>query len=619
MRKILALLLLSFSAYGQMDTNLLPEVDLWEVQVRKAIGAEEVRLDSSLKVGYFRLSESITAELPVYIKSYGPSAVATFSVRGTGAQHTDILWNGMSINSPMLGLYDLNLISPSAFDDVQFIYGGASLASGLSSFGGALNLSNKPRFEDHFDLGLQQVFGSYQTSHTDFNLSASNGRVFWRTRLLWDYSLNDFEYTNPRLPDSPTFVNEHAEVNQNQWIQEAGLALGERHHVIARLWLQQSNRKLPSLMSIYTDPDLESRSVQIDVQQRVQLEWNYTGRKWQSQLRSGASGWKIDFDGDESLAQTWQNQWRTVFTPDSLTSVESLVQYSLERGEAEAYPSGSAERHRWMAALSAQRSIGIVTMDAQVKQERVGEAWAPFQYQVGAAIVYGRGNRWKTSARIASQVRYPTLNDLFWGDQAGEGLSYEHSLQNELGQSYSATLGSIAVQIGLNGYANYISDYILWTPQNDLSWSASNVGDVQVLGAEASVEVERELGPGQTRLTASYSFTQSQDEQGNQLIFIPLHQARGRALYAVNSWTFSVLFVFRGKVHTDRDNDFYMPWYQTADARISYRWNWGRHRFSGFVQSANITNIEYQSLPLRPMPGRTVQLGLQWNLSNESF
>lgn len=601
-----------------MDTTVLSDINLWAVRVPHSSGAQRIEVDSAVSIGYLRLSEAISTELPVYVKSYGPSAVATFSVRGMGAQHTDVLWNGLSMNSPMLGLYDLNLISPSSADQIDFIYGGTSLMTGVSSFGGALNLSNKPRFQKHFDVGLFQMLGSYKTSHTDIDLSVANGRIYWRTKLAWDHSLNDFEYKNPRLPNSPTFVNEHAEVDQNQWIQETGIILNNKDRIMARLWLQETSRQLPPLMSLYSEPNQLNRSNQRDVQQRGQLEWLHQGEHIESQFRAGLSSWAIEFNDEETRAQTMQGQWKSLFSLDSLTRVESLIQYTLEQGEAEAYENdGRSQRSRGAAVLSIHRYWHQIEGDVQIKQELVGTEWAPFQYQIGAKFKYGKDERWNTRIRTAVQARYPTLNDLFWTDVDQSNLMEEHSFQNELSQSLTALWKGYTFHTTLTVYNNHIEQYILWLPQTDLSWRARNIDLVEIRGIEYEFGIVGRVGAGTLLLNTGYSFTSSKDGENKQLIFIPLHQARFRSEYQWRKFTASLNFVFQGKVYTDRANEFYMPWYQTADLRISYTTKLGPHHISGFVQSTNFTDVNYQSLPLRPMPGRMFQIGIKWRLSTE--
>ena len=52
------------------------------------------------------LGEVLAANSSIYIKSMGRGSLATASIRGTSSNHTQVLWNGMPINSSMVGSFD---------------------------------------------------------------------------------------------------------------------------------------------------------------------------------------------------------------------------------------------------------------------------------------------------------------------------------------------------------------------------------------------------------------------------------------------------------------------------------------------------------------------------------
>ena len=60
------------------------------------------------------------------------------------ANHTLIDWNGININSPMLGQSDLSLIPVGLIDDIQIYFGGASMPINNGGIGGTINLETKP-------------------------------------------------------------------------------------------------------------------------------------------------------------------------------------------------------------------------------------------------------------------------------------------------------------------------------------------------------------------------------------------------------------------------------------------------------------------------------------------
>jgi iron complex outermembrane receptor protein len=65
------------------------------------------------------ISSLLDASSGLVIRSYGPGILATSSLRGGNAQQTAMTWNGLSINSPVNGLSDLNLVPSFLFDGVS--------------------------------------------------------------------------------------------------------------------------------------------------------------------------------------------------------------------------------------------------------------------------------------------------------------------------------------------------------------------------------------------------------------------------------------------------------------------------------------------------------------------
>ena len=63
---------------------------------------------------------------------------------GTTASHTLIDWNGININSPMLGQSDLSLFPVGLIDDINIYFGGASMLLNNGGIGGTINLETAP-------------------------------------------------------------------------------------------------------------------------------------------------------------------------------------------------------------------------------------------------------------------------------------------------------------------------------------------------------------------------------------------------------------------------------------------------------------------------------------------
>ena len=97
--------------YSQIsnDTILLPEVILEESKIKNFTTGVNYEIFNPLLVGLApstSLSEYLTNYSNIYIKEYG--ALATPAFRGTSSSHTNVLWNGIPINSIANGLVDFS-------------------------------------------------------------------------------------------------------------------------------------------------------------------------------------------------------------------------------------------------------------------------------------------------------------------------------------------------------------------------------------------------------------------------------------------------------------------------------------------------------------------------------
>ena len=92
------------------------------------------------------LTDLLQENTGVYLKNYGPGMLSTIAFRGTGAEHTALVWNGININYPMLGLADFATIPVNGFSSLTLVHGSSSNLYGSSAIGGASVLGNTSSF-----------------------------------------------------------------------------------------------------------------------------------------------------------------------------------------------------------------------------------------------------------------------------------------------------------------------------------------------------------------------------------------------------------------------------------------------------------------------------------------
>ncbi len=106
------------AAFSTTPTRKLKEVTVTSIRPMKEIGIQETRFDSTALRDNIALSmaDILAFNSSVFVKNYGRATLSTVAFRGTSPSHTQVTWNGMRINSPMLGMTDFSTI-PAYFID----------------------------------------------------------------------------------------------------------------------------------------------------------------------------------------------------------------------------------------------------------------------------------------------------------------------------------------------------------------------------------------------------------------------------------------------------------------------------------------------------------------------
>ena len=84
----------------------IDEVPIYGLRPMKEIGTQQTKFDSlALKENIsLSMADILTFHSSLFVKSYGRATLSTVAFRGTSPSHTQVTWNGMKINNPMLGM-----------------------------------------------------------------------------------------------------------------------------------------------------------------------------------------------------------------------------------------------------------------------------------------------------------------------------------------------------------------------------------------------------------------------------------------------------------------------------------------------------------------------------------
>lgn len=643
------LVLTAVSCFGQETGGQVVEIGTVTVTGRQRPGDSafaHIPIDSA------SLSESVNgsfAELlarhtPVFIKTYGLGSAATVSFRGTAASHTQVEWNGININNPMLGAVDFSLIPVWFVDRAELYPGGSSLRLDGGSLGGSIALNSLPRWDNSFYGAVIVGEGSFGL-HQAFVSAGGGGSAFQtRVRYFYERADNDFEFLNTAVLPNRRMKQQQAGYRKQGGTADLFWKAGRNHFLSLKGWAHCSVRDLPLIMS-YEGAGRDEQ--QHDDELRLVGQWAKFGTRsdgamlYKSELTSGVTFTRLDYylsnqtelgkvvnyDSRSSIRSLY-NRYRFEWLVTSRTLLGLRVNYDLyavrisDRITREGY---SAGRNEGGATLSAHRQFSQhVNGYLLVRKELVDGRQAPCMPSAGAefAVLSRRNLRFRFNA--ARNYHQPTLNDLYWRPGGNPDLKPERGYTADLGADYGFGQGKISGALAVTGFLSRIEDWIMWRPGEFRYWTAENVGRVFSRGIEASFRSAYGSGKFRAALHANYGFTRTTDEtaglpgsdsRGRQLIYVPVHTANAMLDLALSGFYLNYLWTLNSERFTASDNRstrHALPGYDLHNLTLGKQFRSGDTVFDLQFRIDNLLDRDYQAILWRAMPGRSYTVLLKF-------
>ena len=636
----------------------IKEVTVYGQRPMKDIGVQRTRIDSAVLKENVSLSmaDVLAFNSSIFVKSYGRATLSTVSFRGTSPSHTQVTWNGMKINSPMLGMTDFSMIPSYFIDDASLLHGTSSVNETGGGLGGAVRLSTKPAQADGFGLQYVQGVGSFKTFDEFLRLTYGDDHWQLSTRAVYSSSPNDYKYRNRDkkeniYDDEMNIIGSYYPIERNRsgsykdlhLLQEIYYNTGRGDRFGLNAWYINSNRELQMLTTDYGDAaDFDNR--QREHTFRGVLSWDHLRSDWKLAAKAGYihtwMAYDYERDPGNGIMQTmtrsrsrintfygqadgeyYLDKW--LFTA-SLTAHQHMVESRdkniiLQQGN-KAVVGYDTNRMELSSSLSAKwRPSDRVGVSAVLREELFGDTFSPL---IPALFVDGvisqRGNI-MAKASLSRNYRFPTLNDLYFLPGGNPDLKPERGWTYDAGLSFAVGRdGVYSLSGSASWFDSYISDWILWLPTTKGFFSPRNVKDVHAYGVELQSSLEVALSPSmQLTLDGTYSWTPSINEGepmspadksvGKQLSYVPEHTATVTGRLTWRSWSLLYKWNYYSKRYTMSSNDLSLsgtlPTYfmnnVTLEKGLSFAWA----DLSLKLAVNNLFDEEYLSVLSRPMPG----------------
>ncbi len=637
----------------------IPEVRVYGQRPMKEIGTQQTKFDSlALKENIsLSMADVLTFNSSLFVKSYGRATLSTVAFRGTSPSHTQVTWNGMKINNPMLGMTDFSMIPSYFIDDASLLHGTSSVNETGGGLGGAVRLATKPAQAEGFGLQYVQGIGSFKTFDEFLRLTYGNEHWQVSLRAVYSSSPNDYKYRNHDkklniYDKDKNIIGQYYPIERNRSgafkdlhiLQETYYNTGQGDKFGLQAWYTSSNRELQMLTTDYgSDTDFENR--QREHTFRGILSWDHLRSNWKVAANAGyvytwlAYDYRRDVgngnmqvmtrsrskvntfygkvDGEYYLGEKWLLTANLSAHQHFVTSADKNI---IRQDGNQAIVGYEKGRMELSGSVSAKwRPNDRVGVSAVVREDVYGHNSSPI---IPALFVDGvlseRGNV-MAKASVSRNYRFPSLNDLYFlpgGNpdlRSEQGWTYDAGLSFDVGESGIYSLSGSATW-----FDSRIKDWILWLPTPKGFFSPRNVKDVHAYGVELKADANVALSEEWSiALNGSFSWTPSINvgeklspadmSVGKQLPYVPEYSSSVTGRIGWKQWSLLYKWCYYSERYTMSSNDNTLsgklPTYYMNNITLErlLTFSWADLSIKGSVN--NLFDEEYVSVLSRPMPG----------------
>ena len=663
---ILIALCLTFSAMAEERTVAIREITVLGQRPMKEIGVQQTKLASvAIKENIsLSMADVLTFNSSIFVKSYGRATLSTVAFRGTSPSHTQVSWNGMKINNPMLGMTDFSMIPSYFIDDASLLHGTSSVNETGGGLGGAVKLSTKPADADGFGVQYIQGIGSFKSFDEFLRLTYGNDHWQISTRAVYSSSPNDYKFLNRDkkenvYDENMNIIDQYYPVERNRSgsykdlhiLQEVYYNTGKGDRLGLNAWYINSNRELAMLTVDHgSDTDFDNR--QREQTFRGVLSWDHIRRNWKVAAKGGYTYTWMAYDykrdlGNGVMAHMTRSRSsiNTIYGQAEgeyyignkwlFTANLSMHQHFVESRDKNIVLQQGGNgilgyrkaRPELSGSVSAKwRPTERLGMSLVIREEMFGREWTPI---IPAFFIDGvlskRGNI-AAKASVSRNCRFPTLNDLYFlpgGNpdlKKESGWSYDAALSFAVGKQNVYSLSGSA-----SWFESFIKDWIIWLPTTKGFFSPDNIKDVHAYGVELQADLNVALTKEwQLGLNGTFSWTPSinvgeprtpaDKSVGKQLPYVPERSSTITGRLSWRRWVFLYKWCYYSERYTMSSNDISLsgklPPYFMSNISLEKSIPLKHIELSAKGVINNLFNEQYLSVLSRPMPGINFQIFL---------
>ena len=594
------------------------------------------------RLGIRDMGDALKRFAGVQVKDYGGvGGMKTVNIRGLGAGHTGVTYDGVQVGDCQSGQVDLSRFTLDNVSLVSLqigqednIYQSAKAytSAGLINISTLQGVSDrKPHLTTTLRTGSYGLFSPSLLYHQQLSrLGIGAYTSYERADGVYWFTLKNGIKTIHERRNNSDIKTWRGELNMSY-------QLTDKQTLQWKAYGFTSNRGLPGSViydNTYSAERLKDKNVFTQIlyenrfsnriKMKAAAKWNYA---WSRYSDIPASGYKEDtYRQNETYltATLWTNPLQGLNLSFAQDYAHNHLSMTLPKA-------ANPTRNSLWTALAANYQIGAFSVNASLLSTNIYE----LVKQGNASNGFHRlspafSMQWRCLQDFRLRFGYkdifrtPTLNELYYTGIGNRHLNPEKSRMWNLGTTYSHTFNrTLQLSLTADGYFGNVTDKIIAVPKM-FYWQMMNAGKVRQLGLDVSANIEKRWGNDwSVSATGSYSYLSATDRTdpselsyGDQIAYTPHHSGSANILIHSPWLDFGYNVLLMGERYTLGYNIPHnrMSAFTDHSITLSREFNINKQQLRVQFDVRNLGNKNYEVVRFYPMPGTNWRLSVSWEL-----
>ena len=582
----------------------------------------------------------------ITLRDYGGAGgMKTVSVRGFGAKHTGVSYDGVMLSECQSGEIDLSRYSLDNVDHLSLVVGDNDdifIPARQSSTPAVLHIETlrvpSEDLQPHLTTQLKVGSFGYVNPFMRYEQNVSS-RLALSVVGEYTYADNEYPYTLRNVTIVTEDTRKNSRMNSGHGEVNFLWNINDKNRLSGKLYYYDNDRQLPGQVRYYTNESnetLRDRNAfgQLQYQTRnasgwalkIAAKYNWSASIYKDGAYFGSTSesdyWQREAVGTVAVLYGPNNHWAFNYAADyAYNSLNSNTGQIVHPWRYSLLQSATAKYHNGRLTL-----LGRLLHSLYLNHAEKGESARDMrQLSPSLSLSYRVFPEQDLYVRASYKniFRSPTFNESYYFHYGSADLLPEKTDQLNVGMTWHDDLWQcLSFQMTADGYYNRVHDMIVSVPHNMFVWTCINVGKVEVFGLDVTGSASLTLAP-KHELKASGNYTYQQVENRTnpespnyrkQIAYYPEHTGSMSVSYE-NPWlnmSFHGTFVSNRWATNDHLEGTLVKGYQDYGLTVWHHLHWNRHSLEVRADIKNLFDQQYEIVSHYPMPRRSYQFSIKY-------